>query len=300
MNVRMKLPTFISAGGNGKARFRARLVFSLAAAFILLFAFLVSFIMFFPEQPLRECLERTAWQQSGGKVTIDSLSLAPPLGLRLTKIGWQPIDPKWPPITIDSARISPLWTTLLKGDPGVAVQAALSSGTLKSRMTKDGSFEATLAGIVLRPLLPRGFAYLPEGTIEGSIQGTQMLLPEKRHATFDLTINRFGVGGLKSLGVSNDRLSLGQVNIRGELRGKTLDIKELHNIDGDLGVDGKATLLLGGTPHLCRITANIGITPGPHLDPTLRGLLPLSGVKPDKQGTYRFRIGGSLDHPVLR
>jgi hypothetical protein len=88
--------------------------------------------------------------------------------------------------------------------------------------------------------------------------------------------------------------------IRGELRGQTLDIQELRNSGGDLQLAGNAVLLLGSSPQLSRMTARIDITPGPQLDPMLRDLLPLSGIKPDKQGAYRFRIGGSLEHPVLR
>lgn len=299
MNLQTKISAFTAAGGNGKARFRGRLLFVLAAVSILLLAFVITFIVCFPVQPLRARLERMAWRDGGQKVTIGGLSFAAPLGLRFTRIGWQPPDPKWPMITVASAHLSPLWTTLFTGDPGVALQAGLSSGTLRGRLTKDGNFEATLAGIVLRPLLPTGFAHLSGGIVSGRIQGTQMLLPGSRRVTFELAIKHLSVGGFKSLGASRDRLSLGRMSLSGELRGNTLDIKDVSSSNGDLRLKGKAVVLLGNSLAQCRVTANIKLTPGPGLDLTLRGLLPLTGAKPDRQGAYRFRIGGSLARPVL-
>lgn len=300
MKLRSTLPFVIGAGVNGKGRSRGRLAFSLAAVLILAIAFFGTLLIFFPEQPLRDRIERTLSRQSGEEVTIGGLALIPPVGLRLTNIGWQPGNPDWPAVTVDTVRISPLWTTIVSGDSGAAIQATASPGTLEGRVTQNGNLEAAFAGIVLHSLFPADFNYLPEGIGGGHIKGSRMLLPDKRQAAFDLVIDQLAVNGLESLGASSGRLALGRMSVRGEVRGQTLDIQELRNSAGDVQVDGKAVLLLGSSPRLSRITARIDITPGPNLDPMLRDLLPLSGIKPDSQGTYRFRIGGTLAQPVLR
>ncbi|MDO3379660.1 type II secretion system protein GspN [Geoalkalibacter halelectricus] len=283
-----------------KSDLRRQLALHLGALGLFLIAFILTLLVWFPDQVLRNRAEQLIFEQSGARISIGDLSLAPPLRLTLRNVAWKPEMQDWPEVRIPVIRVAPLWGTVFGGNPGAGIAAGLQVGSLQGQMFKDGNLEAVLAGIGIAPFLPADFAYPIQGVLSGNLKASGDLAGMRGQATFQLQLDRGGVSGLEALGATEGRLSLGTVTLRGELQGRNLRIEELRAADGDLLVEGRGTLLLAETPQASRITAQIELTPAPSLDPNLADLLLLTGVTPDRNGTYRLRLSGSLANPVLR
>ncbi|KIH75828.1 type II secretion system protein N [Geoalkalibacter ferrihydriticus] len=293
---RSKSPTKTAS----KSDLRRQFALHLGAFTLFIAAFVLTVLILFPDQILRARAEQLIFQQTGVRIDIGDLSLAPPLTLTLRNVAWQPELDNWPPVRIPVIRISPIWGSLFGANPAAGVTAGFPVGSMQGRMYKDGDLATTLNAIGLAPFLPTEFPYPIQGVLSGNVDASGDLSALRGQAGFQLQLDRAAVSGLEALGASEGRLSLGGITLRGELQGRNLRIEELRTADGDLLVEGRGTLLLAESPQASRITAQIEITPTMTLDPNLAELLLLTGVSPDRNGTYRLRLSGSLANPVLR
>jgi type II secretion system protein N len=286
-----------SAKKSGLSR---HLALHLGAVALLVVVFIVTLIVLFPGQALRDRAELVIYQQAGVRLDIGDLSIAPPLTLTLRNVRWQHDMVDWPPVNIPVARISPRWSSLFGANPGAQWSASLPVGSVQGHIFKDGTLNARLTGVGLAPFLPESFAYPIRGTLDGTIEASGDLMGDSGQAAFEFHMQQAAVAGLEGLGAAEGQFSLGRVILRGALQGRNLRVEELRAADGDLQVEGRGTLLIGNTPQGSRITAQIDLTPAPTLDPNLADLLLLTGVSPDRNGNYRLRLSGSLAAPVLR
>ncbi len=286
-------------GGQGKNLSRLLTLHGGAVALFLL-ACVITFLSLFPGQAVRDRAEHLILQQTGVAIDIGQLSLAPLATLNLRDVRWQPDLQDWPALTLTTLELSPRWSSLFGGNPGASVSAAIASGAIDGYVLRDGSLAARLSQIGVTPFFPPSFPYLPQGTVNGTIEATGPVLSDNGRANFQLQLNQAAVSGLEALGVKDGRLSLGDILVEGVFQGRNLKVENLRNEGGDVQIAGKATIFVANTPQLSRITAQIEVTPGPGLAPGLRDLLTLSGVKPDRSGTFRFRIAGNLARPTLR
>ena len=271
-----------------------------AAIALFLLACVITFLLLFPGQAVRDRVEHLIQRQTGVSIDIGELGLAPIATLNLRNVRWQPELQDWPPVTLTRLELSPRWSTLFGGNPGATVEASISGGEIEGFMLRDGSLEAALSAIALAPFFPETYPYRPQGTLGGTVESTGQALANDGRAAFQLQIDQAALTGLETLGVEDGRLDLGNIRAQGVLQGRNLKVEDLYNQGGDLQISGKATIFVADSPQLSRITAQIEVTPGPGLEPGLRDLLTLSGVKPDRSGTFRFRIAGNLANPTLR
>ncbi|WP_305045659.1 type II secretion system protein GspN [Geoalkalibacter sp.] len=283
-----------------KGHLGSRLLLHLSALGLLLIAFVLTLILLFPVQALRDRVEQMIFTQSGVRVDIGGLSVTPPLTLTLRDLRWQPELRNWPPVQVAALRLSPVWSGLFSANPGVHFNAAFAVGSIQGQASRDGSLKAAIKGVGIAPFLPEAFPYPVQGTLSGNFESLGELLANSGQASVQLRLEGGALTGLESLGAANGRLSLGQVDLRADLQGRNLRIEELRATEGDLRVDGKGTLLLGADAPSSRLTAQIELTPAPSLDPNLADLLLLTGVNPDPTGIYRLRLSGSLAAPVVR
>lgn len=286
--------------GTNKTDLSRHLVLHLGAVALLVAAFLLTLMVLFPEQALRDRTERMIFQQAGIRLEIGELGLAPPLTLTLRNVRWQHDIRDWPPVVFPVVRMSPRWGTLLGGNPAAQWSAALPVGSVQGQMSKDGSVQANIRGVALTPFLPEGFPYPVLGSLNGTMEASGDLHGDSGQAAFELTMDQAAVTGLEPLGAAQGRLNLGRINLRGAMQGRNLRIEDLRAVEGDLQIEGKGTLLLGNTPQSSRITAQIDLSPTATLDANLADLLLFTGVSPDRNGNYRLRLSGSLAAPTIR
>ncbi|NIQ97370.1 MAG: hypothetical protein GWN87_26740, partial [Desulfuromonadales bacterium] len=64
--------------------------------------------------------------------------------------------------------------------------------------------------------------------------------------------------------------------------------------------EGRGNLLIGAKPARSRLNLQVDLLPGEGFEPMLHDLISLSGTKAAPDGSYRFRLSGSLARPVLR
>lgn len=275
-------------------------VLHLSAVALLVAAFLVTLMVLFPEQALRDRAERIILQQAGIRLEIGELGLTPPLTLTLRHVRWQHDMRDWPAVNFSVVRMSPRWSTLLSGNPAAQWSATLPVGSVQGQMAKDGSVQANIKGVALTPFLPESFPYPVLGSLNGTLEASGDLQGDSGQASFDFTMDQAALSGLEPLGAAQGRLNLGRINVRGALQGRNLRIEDLRAVEGDLQIEGKGTLLLGNTPQASRITAQIDLSPTATLDANLADLLLFTGVSPDRNGNYRLRLSGSLAAPTIR
>ncbi len=286
--------------GDIKPKDKSSLLLHLGAFFLLLIAFSAALLSFFPTEALRARAEQMIQHQSGEAISIGRLSLRPLLSLQLTDISWSPADTPWPPVNIPQVKLSPRWSALVTAQPGLNFSTRLLDGTIEGFYITGAETRAEIISASIAPYFPGEMNYRGQGVLSGTFSADGDPSAESTESIFDMQLEQAAVTGLERLGLSRDRLSLGTVRIQGSLQGRNLKIENVSAVGGEIQIGGKATILVAKTPQQSRINAQIALTPGPDLDPGLRDLLTLSGVTPDRNGTFNLRLSGSLAHPSLR
>lgn len=293
-------PRFRAARGDRKPKEKSSLFLHLGAIALLLVAFFAAFLTLFPSDALRARAEHMIRQQTGETVSIGKLSLRPLLSLRSSDVSWSPALEPWPNITIPEMRLSPRWSALFTASPGLNFKTQLIDGRLDGFYVHNTELFAEIEDASITPYFPESLGYLPHGTLNGSLTSDGDPALDSTESRFDMRLDQAAVTGLERLGTEQDRLNLGTIRLQGTMQGRNLKIEDLSAAGGDLQVDGKATILVAKTPQQSRINAQIAVTPSTNLDSGLRDLLTLSGVTPDRNGTFNFRLSGSLAQPALR
>ncbi|MEW6427407.1 MAG: type II secretion system protein GspN [Thermodesulfobacteriota bacterium] len=284
---------------NPSRRKGGRPALHLGAAIVCLAAMVAAFVVFFPYGPACRYLEGEILRRTGLAVTIGDLAWGLPPRLRLFRLTWQPPVADWPPVTVDELTAAPVWSSLIGGNVAVALEARLGAGLLRGELRQDGDLRGEVAALALRPFFPARFAYPPQGNVHGSFVGGGGNGGAGRIG-FELTLSGLDVDGLAAVGFDNDRLSLGDVGIRGEVADGRLSVAELGSQGGELVVRGSGSLLLAADPRQAGLAVRLEVRPAGELDPLLAGLLAAGGATAAADGTYRLQLDGTLARPQLR
>jgi type II secretion system protein N len=298
--MKFSIRSFRAESGDRKPKDKNTLRLHLGAFFLLVTAFIAALLSFFPTEALRLRAEQMIRRQTGESVSIGQLSLRPLLSLQLADVKWSPAAEPWPPVNIPQVKLSPRWSALVTAQPGLNFTTHLSDGSIEGSFIAGADTQAEIISASIAPYFPGEMDYKAQGILSGTFSSDGDPSAESTESVFDLQLEQAAVTGLERLGISRDRLSLGTIRIQGKLQGRNLKIENLSAAGGELQIDGKATILVATTPQQSRINAQIAMTPGSNLDPGLRDLLTLSGVTPDRNGTFNFRLSGSLAQPNLR
>ena len=121
----------------------------LAGSALFLIAFLAGVHLFFPVTSTRQWLTSEISNRTPVSLQIEELSVFP----IFTLIGRQATvsfdNGTLPPIVLDDLRMKPLWTSLISGDPGLSVTAALLQGRLDADLRRSGDLALSLQGLQL-------------------------------------------------------------------------------------------------------------------------------------------------------
>lgn len=268
---------------------------TLASAGLFLLALLFGFWWAFPQQQLLLRVQQEFSRQSGLRLTAQSAEIGFPLRLRFTDCRLEPL-PNNTPLRFEEVRLSPYWSGLLTGKPGVAVEVDFWGGEMEGVLARDGGLNIEVSGLDLARLEGLPGSYRLAGRLSGAAEGR--LLPTNQLA-WEVSLERLGLSGLQAFGIADD-LSLGSLRARGELKGRNLQLAELQLGGGVLEAKGEGTLLIGPSPARSRINASLEVAPQQGLPSMFKDLLSLSGQQPDAQGRYRFRLSGRLDAPNIK
>lgn len=260
-----------------------------AGGALFLLAFLVGIHLFFPVAAVQQWLTGAIHARASLTLQIEQLSVSPVF----TLVGRQATvvfdNAAQPPIAIEEFRLKPYWRSLLAGDPGLTVNAALLQGQVDATIHRSGALALHAQGVQLKALpVGREAQVLVSGTIvDGLLQGT---FPATKSSENHIRIELDNV----SMTVAGQPLALGRLSVQGSGQGNTLRISTLTASGGDLTVTGNGTLLLGATAAASRISLDLNLRPAP----AFAALFDLIARKqPDN--SYRLRVNGSLASPAL-
>lgn len=268
------------------------LKFYLGALALLLVGFVAGFYIFFPTSVLQQRLEAEIAGRTPMDVRIKSASLLFPPGLQAKGIrltGGSPASE----FTVDQISLSPLWRTLLGKNPGLAFHSNVLGGQVAGNLRKDGSLSASLQSLTFSAPVGGALPIQLAGRLgKGDFQGA-LPLQSAAQTSISLALEQIRVSGLAALGLSEDTLALGTVNLSGNGRGNAMKIERLSASGGNLEITGDGTVMLAEPLDRSRLNLNLVLRPGQQLDQTLADLLEVF-AQPQPDGSFRLRLTGSL------
>lgn len=291
----MRIPALPRTPGR-RAR-RPQLRFVLASAGLLLLSFVTALYIFFPTDALRERVEREFARRTGGTLTMRDLDLTFPPGLRGEKVTVTGLAGR-DRIEAASITLKPLWLTLLTSTPGMRFSARLQGGELSGKYRKGGALSLEGEKVSFAETLTTGGAVRLAGTVRsGSFAGAVPVKPDTE-TRFNFALDDVRLTGMEGLGVAGGVLPLGTVTIQGTGKGNALRVDTLSASGGAVAASGNGTFLLASPRDRTRVNLNLTLRPAANIDPSARDLLQLFS-QPAGDGSYRFRLSGTLGSPVF-
>ncbi|HKK01516.1 MAG TPA: type II secretion system protein GspN [Desulfuromonadales bacterium] len=269
----------------------------LGAGGILIAAFLVGLYLFFPTTALKERLETEVSARTPLTLDIGHLALALPLGVSGAPVTLVPPAPA-PPFRFEQLRITPAWGALFSGHPGARIQASLLDGELSAVLQNNGAIEANANGLHWSGALGTTSLKLAVTLKNAHFTGAAPL----RSATstrLTATLADVQLHGVKALGGEKDSLNLGTIVLQASGRGNSFRIDHLDATGGSLGASVNGTLLLANPVDRSRINLIVTLRPAASFDKNLASLLNLV-AKPERDGTYRLHLTGTVARPQKR
>jgi type II secretion system protein N len=272
----------------------------LAALCLVLFflSLLVGVVSGFPSEVLRKRMVQEIARQTGLAVSSTTMELGLPAEVRFD-LTVDPDHPQLAPLVFSQLQLRPVWTSLVSGPRTASLQGRFADGKIAATFSSEDQLRLDLQGIQLAPLQKTGNPYHLDGVLRGELEGRQISQAGSADALFSAEISNLVVFGLDPLALP-ERLMLGQLALQGRLRGQRLNLENVALAGDFAGVTGNGTIQLGANPERTRLNLRITATPGRAFPEELKPLIELSGVKPAADGSYRFRIAGTLARPLFR
>lgn len=278
-----KRKTFIS-------RLLSHPLFLCGASFLL--CFLLSLLVFLPLDPLARQLEKAALEQRL-QLEIGHISTRLPPGIKLDQLVLGSPQLADHSLKIDQIALQPRWLSLFSQNPALHYQLKAYEGSGQGQVARNGQVRLQLNDLRLReslqPQLPLELSFL----LTSANFAGQLPFAGQNTGSLQFTIDELQVSGMQKLGSGADLLKLGQAQLTAESVGPLVRITTL-NIDGpSLRLSGTGSLRLGRTPAGSSLNLGLTLTPQAGLDPLLKDLLSIM-KKPQRDGSYRLNIGGTL------
>jgi hypothetical protein len=90
------------------------------------------------------------------------------------------------------------------------------------------------------------------------------------------------------------------LHLEGKLEQRRISLEKLILTGGALELSGGGNILIGKTADQSRLNLNIRLYPTVTTPESLQNLLDLTGIRPMVDGSYLFRIGGTIAKPIIR
>jgi type II secretion system protein N len=299
----MKPSRFRRLGSAGKNSARPpskpKLRFYLGALASMMLGLVASLYFFFPASALEERIEYEINGRTPVEADLRTLSLGFPPALRAEKLALVIDGPRPYALSFDMASVKPLWHTLFGGNPGVEVHTGILGGEGVGTIRRDGSMEVTLGRILFDSPLPSLTSLRLSGTLENGILAAAVPVKPTTESHLEIHLEKVMIAGLESVGIARGSLSLGNLSLRGEGKGNSFRIEQLDSRGGDLKVSGSGRVLFGRTVERSRLNLNVVLSPEQSLDKDIVELLNLFR-QPARDGSYRFRVTGTLANPSVK
>lgn len=267
------------------------------AGLLLFFAGLLLGLMFsFPNASLEKRLLQEVENRGQVKIETVGLAFSPFIKLHGKQTVVRPENPAWPPVSIDSFDMSPLWLSLFSGNPGVRWDGRLLNGRLLADLYRDGSLDVVADNLLLDlPLMNNSELRLSGRVQKGEMQSA-MPLSKTTESSLQLVLEDIRLAGLSS--EARD-VMLGTLVLEATGRGNSFQVTRMESSGGDFALDGNGTFLMGRNLASSRLNLRAVIRPGPNADPNLVSLLDLAAPRrPD--GSHQLQLNGTLMNPTLR
>lgn len=257
---------------------------------------LLGLIFSFPNASLEKRILQEV--ENRGQVQIETvgLSFSPLIKLhgKLTVV--RPENPAWPPVSIDSFNMSPLWLSLFSGNPGARWDGRLLNGRLLADLYRDGTLDVVADNLVLDlPLMDNSELRLFGRVRKGEIQSA-VPLRKTTESSLELILEDVRLAGLSS---GSRDVTLGTIVLEATGRGNSFQVTRMESSGGDFALDGNGTFLMGRNLASSRLNLRAVIRPRPNADPNLVSLLDLAAPqRPD--GSHQLQLTGTLMNPTLR
>ena len=255
--------------------------------------FLLGLLLSFPLDPFVRQLEQQVRQQ-GVQLEIGAAQAAFPPALKIEQIGVSSPALPHPPLLLTDLIIKPLWTTLAGNNPGIGYKLELWQGSVHGQAFSDGKLSATFSDLHIDepfgPQLPlRLGATLKTGRFDGTLP-----LVGNNSSQLQLQLTELTLSGLKALGGENNLLPLGELTCSASGIGPRLNIEALQIKGPAVALNASGILHLGPNPARSIVNLNVTLKPEAGLAPWLRQMLSLLPATVQADGSYRFRLRGSL------
>jgi type II secretion system protein N len=265
----------------------------LAGAGCFLLAFLLGFYLFFPTAAITTWLLAEIGNRTPLSVQAETLSLSPIFTLSGERATVTFDGSPASPIALDALRLSPLWATLLTGNPGLSIEAALLQGQLAASWRQGGDFAMQVEGMKLEevPVNRTNSASFSGTLVKGEMRRG---FPSKKTAENLLALEMDPA----TLTVLGQPLALGKVSVQGSGQGNSLRLASVTANGGDVAVTGSGSVLLGASAAASRISLDLALRPAATAPASLAALLELAARR-QADGSYRLQLSGAPDQLAL-
>lgn len=279
------------------SRWRAKLAALLGLCLFML-GLIVGIYLFFPAETLRQRIVQELETKAGMQVQIKQLALYP---LLTVAAGQASVDIPGlaEPLQIESVQLAPQWLSLLSKDPGARLQASLMNGTVNAGWHKSGLLRAEAVDLRFDVPVLTPFQFNLSGTLSRAFLATNPRLDPNTETQVSLQLADVKVVGLEMFNAREEGISLGDIFLQLDGKGRVLRIKALTVKGGLLDVAGEGTLMIGRTAATSRIRLALQLRPDPNADSDLTSLLALAG-QPEADGRYLMQLTGTLAQPVFK
>lgn len=284
--------TWISPSAGGPARRENSLRFHLAAGVAALLAFVLGFVMLFPVDILKHRVETALRQQTGIAVSVELSGLRLPLGISATSVTI-PLEGAIRPLRLERVRVDAGLGTLW-GNPSATFTARFQGGELEGSLSQDG-ISLRGEGIGLGGILADSAIARLQGNLSGTVDLT---LAEGGSGSVQFDAGGLALLGLEGLGLA-EKHTVGDLHAAGVVEKGVLRLTELETKGGEIELRGQGTVMLQ-TPARARLGLQLGLRPTDAMPAAARELLTLSGKRPDRDGFYAMRVGGTIAAPQVR
>jgi type II secretion system protein N len=269
-----------------------------ACVLAFLLALLVGFGFGFPSDVLRQRLVQELSVRTGLAVSSDSLELSFPAKLSFD-LTIDPHQEQIVPLVFKPLQLQPVWSTLFSAGRAAVLSGRFAGGDIAAQLGADQQLQLDIRGVQLGPLQKPANPYRLDGVLSGTFDARQISRPGSVDALFSAEVGNLQLFGLEPLGLP-EPLALGKLSLQGIIKGQRLSLEKVA-LDGNFAaLSGSGTLQLGANPRQTRLNLRVIMTPGATFPASLQPLIELSGVKPKPDGSYQFRIAGTLAVPILR
>ena len=263
-----------------------------------LLLFLIGFLVFFPENTLRQKLQYELAKNIPGKVIVGAASLRLPYSIQVENLLIRLDDRSIPELKLDSLTLTPHLSTLI-GRPGVCFKATDGSGNISGSVSKAGAVSLDIENYPIdQPV--QGFSDLRlTGKIDSGQVETDLQPDPDKKSSINLQAVGLSLKGTRSLGLTTDQISLGQLDLEIIGKGRNLSITSATLSGGDVSAEVGGTFLVGRTIPSTRMNLNISAKAAASLDPSVSSLFELIGT-PGREGTRKITVRGTLAVPKMQ